>query len=142
MIQNGFEKPDPYAQLPDLSPADILLLKACNGDISFYDFITLEEEKRNEFLKKSFEKTKSVEEIEELKKAIFGMPVAKLNCSAEVKGSIDIAVEDMLTITLRVEFPNLQKWKTTGYIHSNKYKFLRKDGWYIIVTDKSFQGVA
>jgi len=48
----------------------------------------------------------------------------------------------MLTITIRIDFTNLEKWKTTGYIHSNSYKYLRKDGWYLIVTDKGFNGVA
>lgn len=59
-----------------------------------------------------------------------------------MEGSIDVAVEDFLTIKIRVDFLNLEKWKTTGYIHSNSYKYLRKDGWYLIVTDKAFNGVA
>jgi len=55
---------------------------------------------------------------------------------------MDIALNDMLTITIRVDFPNLEKYKTTGYICSNSYKYLRKDGWYLIVTDKSFTGIS
>jgi hypothetical protein len=119
--------------------SDVQVIKANNGDISFYEFVTLEEEKRNEILNKSF---KDSYKIEQIKLAIHGLPVAKLTCTAEVLGSIDVAKDDLLTIKIRVDFPNLEKNKTTGFICSNGYKYLRKDGWYIIVTDKAFNGVA
>jgi len=67
-----------------LTAADILLLKVANGDIKFLEFLTLEEEKRNEMLKKAFDGKKSDEDIEEIKKCIVGLPVAKLSSTAEV----------------------------------------------------------
>ena len=54
LVQNGFEHPDPYHQLDGLSNSEILLLKTHNGGLSFYDFVTLEETKRNEMLNKAF----------------------------------------------------------------------------------------
>lgn len=80
--------------------------------------------------------------VEQIKHCIYGLPIAKLTCTAEVLGSIDVAIDDLLTIKINVDFPNLEKQKTTGYICSNSYKYLRKDGWYLIVTDKGFNGVA
>ena len=61
MIQNGFENPDPYSQLSDVTNADIQLIKANNGNIPFYDFVTLEAEKRNEILNKCFKDSQKVE---------------------------------------------------------------------------------
>lgn len=65
-----------------------------------------------------------------------------MTASAEVLNSTDIALGDRLNIKLRVDFPNLKKDKVTGYVHSRNYPFLRKDSWYLILTDKAFNGIA
>lgn len=89
-----------------MNASDIQVLKAHNGNISFYDFVTLEEEKRNEMLNKAFKDSYKVEQI---KHCIYGLPIAKLTCTAEVLGSIDVAIDDLLTIKINVDFPNLEK---------------------------------
>jgi hypothetical protein len=61
---------------------------------------------------------------------------------AFVPGEEDICVGDMLTCKLRVDYRNLKKGQQSGYVHSKHYPYLRRDTWYLIVTDPQFQGLA
>ena len=37
---------------------------------------------------------------------------------------------------------NLKDGESPGYVHSKTYPFLRRDSWYLIITDQSFHGIA
>ena len=62
--------------------------------------------------------------------------------SAYVNGEDDVCVGDILTCKLRVDYHNLLKGEKSGYVHSKNYPYLRRDTWYLIVTDELFTGIA
>ena len=61
---------------------------------------------------------------------------------AFVPGEEDIVVGDMLTCKLRVDYINLKKGEQSGYVHSKHYPYLRRDTWYLIITDETLTGLA
>lgn len=62
--------------------------------------------------------------------------------SAEVVGEDEICVGDVLTCKLTVEVTNLDKGMRTGYVHSKHFPFLRRDNWFLIITDEQLLGLA
>lgn len=59
-----------------------------------------------------------------------------------VEGEEDILIGDMLSCKVIVKFPKLEKDQTSGYVHSSSYPYLRRDKWYLIITDVSYEGLA
>lgn len=70
------------------------------------------------------------------------LPLVKLTIDAYVNGEDEIVVGDILTVKIKVEFVNLKEGEQPGYVHSKTYPFLRRDTWYLIITDSSFTGIA
>ena len=62
--------------------------------------------------------------------------------TAEVEGEDEIVVGDILTCKLTVNFLNLEEGQRSGYVFSKQYPFLRRDCWYLVVTDESLMGLA
>ena len=62
--------------------------------------------------------------------------------TAFVPGEDDIVVGDVLTCKLRVDYTNLKKGQQSGYVHSKHYPYLRRDTWYLIITDETYTGLA
>jgi len=62
--------------------------------------------------------------------------------SAVVEGEDEIVVGDILTCKLRVDYYNLDKGEKSGYVHSKNYPYLKRDNWFLIITDESFTGLA
>jgi|TARA_B110000305_G_scaffold219155_1_gene259900 hypothetical protein len=56
--------------------------------------------------------------------------------TAEVEGEDEAVVGDILTCKLRVEFVKLDKGNRSGYVHSKHYPYLKKDNWFLIITDE------
>lgn len=61
---------------------------------------------------------------------------------AEVEGEDELVVGDILTTKLTVTYLNLDKGEKSGYVHSKAYPYLKRDNWYLIITDENFQGLA
>ena len=61
---------------------------------------------------------------------------------AFVDGEPDLIIGDLLTCKLRVDYKNLKKGEQSGYVHSKHYPYLRRDTWYLIVTDETMTGLA
>jgi len=57
---------------------------------------------------------------------------------AEVEGEEEIVVGDILTCKLTVTYFNLEKGEKSGYVHSQHYPYLKRDNWYLIITDENF----
>lgn len=70
------------------------------------------------------------------------LPLVNLKMEAFVPGEEDICVGDILTCKLRVDYRNLKKGEQSGYVHSRTYPYLRRDTWYLIVTDNNMMGLA
>jgi hypothetical protein len=70
------------------------------------------------------------------------MPLVKLTMTAFVQGEEEVVVGDILTCKLTVEYLKLKEGERSGYVHSKNYPFLKKDNWFLIITDENFQGLA
>ena len=62
--------------------------------------------------------------------------------SAFVEGEDEIVVGDILTCKLRFDYHNLDKGQESGYVHSKHYPYLKRDNWFLIITDEQFTGLA
>ena len=78
----------------------------------------------------------------ETEKCIEMLPLVKLSMSAFVEGEDEIVVGDILTCKLRVDYYNLEEGQKSGYVHSKHYPYLKRDRWYLIITDETFPGLA
>ena len=78
----------------------------------------------------------------EVEKCITALPLVKLTMTACVEGEDEIVVGDILTCRLEVKYHNLAKGQKSGYVHSKHYPYLKRDNWFIIITDETFTGLA
>ena len=79
---------------------------------------------------------------EDQEKCIESLPLVKLTMTAEVEGEDEIVVGDILTCKLKVDYFNLDKGQKSGYVCSKHYPYLKRDSWYLIITDETFTGLA
>jgi len=59
-----------------------------------------------------------------------------------IGGNSEICVGDFLTVKIRVDITNLKKGEQSGYVHSKQYPYLRRDSWYLIITEETMTGLA
>lgn len=75
-------------------------------------------------------------------KVINTLPLVKVTMEAGVRGENSACVGDILNCKLKVEFLNLEKGEQSGYVHSRTYPYLRRDCWYLIITEQTMTGIA
>lgn len=74
-------------------------------------------------------------ELKDVECAVKHFPIIDLKVEAFVEGETDIAVGDLLTIKITVTQENLKDGEEAGFVHSNKYPFLKRSSWYLIFAD-------
>lgn len=74
-------------------------------------------------------------EFEEVEKAVASFPLVDVDIKFFVEGEEEIAVGDILTIKLTITHKNLGDNDTLGFIHSNKFPYLKQSSWYLVFTD-------
>lgn len=79
---------------------------------------------------------------DDVEHCIDAMPLVKLTMTAFVEGEDEVVVGDILTCKLRVDYLKLNKGQRSGYVHSKHYPYLKKDNWFLIITDENYQGLA
>lgn len=75
-------------------------------------------------------------EFEDAEKAIASFPLIDVEMSFMVEGEKEVAVGDILTIKLIVKHLNLGETQSLGFVHSNKFPYLKQSSWYLVFTDK------
>jgi len=83
-----------------------------------------------------------VAKFEDQEKCIEALPLVKLKMEAFVDGEDEVVVGDILTCKLTVDYIKLEKGTRSGYVHSKDYPYLKKDNWFLIITDEQFMGLA
>lgn len=71
----------------------------------------------------------------ESEKSIKCFPCIDVNVEYFVEGEKEIAVGDILTIKLSITHKLLQEKETLGFVHSNKFPFLKQSSWFLVFTD-------
>jgi hypothetical protein len=71
----------------------------------------------------------------ESEKALSCFPLIEIDIQYFVEGEKEIAVGDILTIKLTITQTFLKEKETLGFVHSNKFPFLKQSSWYMVFTD-------
>jgi len=104
---------------------------------TIYDYCTMNKTERKELHEKVFSDHPDQKyKLEEQEKCIEGLPLVNLEMTADVEGEDEIVVGDILTCKLTVTYYNLEKGEKSGYVHSKHYPYLKRDNWYLIITDE------
>ena len=107
-------------------------------------YCELTRKEREEMAPKIFGEDEAVwkPKFDQQEKCIDALPIVKIKMTAEVEGEEEIAVNDILTCKLKIDYLNLPKGQKSGYVHSKHYPYLKRDSWYLIITDETFTGLA
>lgn len=141
LMQYGWVLKDPFMQFPNLSPEDCMKLHHALGpETTIYKYAMMEKPKRREILSSLFQWNE--QQFEEHEGVINCFPLIKATITAEVRGEDIARVGDLLHCKLKVEFLNLEEGQQSGYVHSRTYPFLRRENWYLVITEKTLTGLA
>ena len=135
MMQCGFINKDPYAQLPGFGVEECKKIKGILNGKNLYQYCLLDKDARKQIAPELFG-SDHAKKFEDQEKCIEALPLVKLSMTACVEGEDEAVVGDILTCKLRVEFVKLQKGSRSGYVHSKHYPYLKKDNWFLIITDE------
>ena len=83
--------------------------------------------------------TKKLDQVE---KCIDALPVLDVVIEAGTLGHDEVCVNDLLNVKIKVNLSKLQKGQQMGYVHSRQYPFLKKDEWFLLITDRSLTSIA
>jgi hypothetical protein len=141
-MQGGWIHKDPFQQLPGFDQVSAGKMKN-RLNKNLYQYCTMDKQERIEHFKAIMgEKPDLNQMVEQQEKCIDALPLVKLTMTAEVEGEDEIVVGDILTCKLRAEFRDMPKGQKTGYVHSKNYPFLKRDNWFLIITDENFISLA
>jgi hypothetical protein len=106
-----------------------------------FQYCTLDRELRKSWAPEIFGQDHE-EKFKQQEAAIEAFPLVKLSMKAFVEGEDEIVVGDILTCKLKVEYLNIGEGEKSGYVHSKHYPYLKRDNWFLIITDEAFTGLA
>lgn len=143
LMQGGWINKDPFMQLPFVDATMAGKMKNKLNGMTLFNYCMKTPDERTALIKEVFADQKNVDEIaSEQEKCIASLPLVKLTMTAFVEGEDEIAVGDILTCKLRVDYYNIDKGQKQGYVHSKHYPYLKRDNWFLIITDETFTNLA
>lgn len=74
-------------------------------------------------------------ERDQVEKAIETFPLIDVKVETFVEGEKEIAVGDILTIKISITQLNVKEGNRNGFVHSNKFPFLKQSAWYFVFAD-------
>lgn len=74
-------------------------------------------------------------EKKDIEECIKIFPIIEIKVEFYVDGEKEIAVGDFVTYKITVTQKNLAEGEKMGFIHSNKYPFLKQNNWYLLFVD-------
>lgn len=74
--------------------------------------------------------------MDDIETLIRVLPAVEVSAKAGVIGSDQIMTGDLVTFEFRIRYPNLTEKEYPGYVHSLSYPYLKKQTWWIILSDK------
>jgi hypothetical protein len=135
LMQCGWVNKDPYAQLPNFGDEECRKIKGLMNGKTLYQYCMLDMDARKQ-LAPSLYGSDHAKMFEQQERCIEALPLVKLTMTAFVEGEDEIVVGDILTCKLRVDYLKLGKGQRSGYVHSKHYPYLKKDNWFLIITDE------
>lgn len=111
---------DPFLQLPHMDYENFKILRRKQKNLTLEQYCLMTPEQR-----KACDIYENPKHFEESEKAIKCFPVIDVAIEYFVEGEKEIAVGDILTIKLKITQKNLGENDTLGFVHSNKFPFLK-----------------
>lgn len=142
LMQGGQINKDPMSQINGFEEEQCKKLKqlmpqGCN----IFKYCKMEASERKAMADKLWSEN-YLAKFEDQEHTVACLPLVELTMSAFVEGEEEIVVGDILTCKLSVKYLNLEKGQKSGYVHSKYYPYLKRDSWYLIITDDKFEGLA
>lgn len=63
------------------------------------------------------------------------LPVINVEAKAFTEGETEMTMSDAITLQFKIKLPNLKEKEYPGYVHSETFPYLKKQGWWIIIMD-------
>lgn len=130
VVQGMWYDDDEFMQLPYVDYERVKNFKKKTKNMSFEQYCRISTEERRAL--GLYDDPKHFNDCE---KTIKSFPVIDVNVTYEVEGEKDIAVGDLLTIKIQLTHVNLEDKQSLGFVHSNKFPYLKKSSWYLVFTD-------
>lgn len=141
LMQGGWISKDPFTQLPYVTNENAGRFKHNVNGLTLFNYCMKTPEERKAMVEQTFE-SNAAEVFKQQELCIDALPLVKLTMTAFVDGEDEIVVGDILTCKMRVDYYNIQKGQKSGYVHSKHYPYLKKDNWFLIITDDTFTNLA
>jgi hypothetical protein len=77
----------------------------------------------------------SAEQQKDIEALIKVLPVIDVSAVACTEGETEMTQSDAITLQFKLKLPNLDPREYPGYVHSQEYPFLKKQAWWILITD-------
>lgn len=114
---------DPFIQIPHLNDKRIKALKKALKSTNIEQYARLTREQR-----KALALFDNDAEFEDHEQAVGCFPLIDIQIDVSVGGEVgEIAVGDILTMKLTIINVSITEKQERGFIHSNKFPFLKKD---------------
>jgi hypothetical protein len=125
------DDPD-FLQLPHIDDEKVKAFKRRTGGrpLTIEQYCRKTREERREL--GLYEDPKQFEDAE---KAISSFPVIDVRTEYSVDGEPEVAVGDIVTIKFIITHVNLGEKQSLGFVHSNKFPYLKQSSWYLVFTD-------
>jgi hypothetical protein len=75
------------------------------------------------------------EKMNDVEALIRVLPIVNVKARAYTEGEMEMTMSDAITLEFTIKYPNFNEKQFPGYAHSEKFPFLKKQGWYILLTD-------
>ena len=121
---------DPFLQLPFVDYEKLQNFRKKNKNISLEAYAKMTREERQ-----TLGMYEDSAQFEDSEKALEAFPLIDINVSYAVEGEQEVAVGDFLTIKLVVTHVKMQDKQSLGFVHSNKFPYLKRSSWYMVFTD-------
>jgi len=141
LMQGGFVNPDPFMQLPTFTTEDVAALKSkIPASTNFLQFVKMDKDDRLKYMTEAFpDQAKKLDQVEQ---CVSALPQIHVDVQAGTLGHKDTCLNDLMNVKIKVKLDHLKPGQESGYVHSRDYPFLKRDEWFLLVTDNTMSGVA
>lgn len=130
MFQGMWIDDDPFLQLPHMDYDRIKKLRRNHKALTVEQYCNMTSTER-----KALSIFDNDEQFNDAEMAVSVFPAIDVNVSFFVEGEQEIAVGDILTIKIQIVHKNLKEGENLGFVHSNKFPYLKQSSWFMVFTD-------
>ena len=130
VIQGMWKDADAFYQLPHMTIERLKKLRKVKKSITIDEFIKLPAEEI-----KAMNIYDTEEQLKDCLECAKILPQVDLKVEIYVDGEGEICAGDFVTQKFTITTHNIEEGENLGFIHSNKFPFLKQAQWYLVFTD-------